>query len=439
MKQNFLPTPVSETLDRTITMDDDIDVAIIKFMSTYKGYTISEVHRALEPRVADPEAITPTMLALNINGWFETRQLHAGSVTEYVLKRWRNIEELKDEKRPTVVRKFKQPDEAIVDPAGRILLAEGVDIGIWKAMSDRKWRTVRDVVCILREFGFNALMVDKRIGKLASNGKWFDRRGNSSRTYRLRPEVQCPSLPPVTAPTVRPALSPVEAPKVALEPLKTLVEAPPVKIEAIAVTRTTEPVSPGDHLYTAIWKVMGDKNEYTVSEIAVLLVDYGFTQGNISPAMSEFFKNGYVMRRDARSPNNRLQYAYRLKDMAMPAFKPKYVVDAPAVEAKPEVQTSTPEVPMHALLQPVSTVEDAPLLEFTLRIKGTPITLREFAQLYDELKNAGLLEREASKGGLLVQASYTIKGTVFTTAELTALVSQMETLEQEFNNDDPLA
>lgn len=441
MKHNFMPPSVSENPDLTITPDDDTDVAIVKFMSSYKAYTSEEVYRALESRVSDPQAIKPTMLALNTQGWFDCSNV-APHLVAYTLRRWRHLEDLMDKKRPTNIRKFKQPDDAIVDPAGRILLSEGIDVGIWKAMSDRKWRTVRDIILILREFGFNALMVDKRIGKLASNGKWFDRRGNSSRTYRLRPEVQCPSIPPVTA-VAAPvtALTPVEAPKVALEAPKTLVEAPPVKIEATAVTRTAEPVNPGDHLYTAIWKVMSDNKEYTVNEIAVLLADYGFTQGNISPAMSEFFKNGYVMRRDTRSPSNRLQYAYRLKNMPMPAFKPKYAVDAPtaAPEAKSEVQTAAaPEVPMPALLQPVSTVEDAPLLEFTLRIKGTPITLREFAQLYDELKNAGFLEREASKGGLLVQASYTIKGTVFTAAELTSLVEQMEKLEHEFNND-PLA
>lgn len=78
----------------------------------------------------------------------------------------------------------------------------------------------------------------------------------------------------------------------------------------------------------------------------------------------------------------------------------------------------------------------AELLAVKIAVKGTEISVSEFATLFKELHAAGFLREARSNPNLttLIEASYTIKGIQFTRSELIELVDKMRTVATNFQN-----
>lgn len=441
MKQQFLPTNVQEVPE--ILMDDDIDVAIVKLMSSFKGYTTNEVYDLLKDKVHDPDAIRPTMLALHTNGFFDHRQLPGTPSVVYVLRSGRTVETLQaDTKRPTRIRKYKMQTTPVIDPAGRVLLSDGIDVAVWKVMQDRRWRSIKNIVALLWEFGFERAAVDRRLDALIRNNQMFDRSGyGATRAYRLKPHVRCP-IP-----------ADVSKEKMLVEQISTEQPEAPTQEEVMAETKPAADVKKaiitnGDTLPEAIWKIMIDHAEYSVSDLALLLSDYGFRYSQVSPVMTTLFQGGFFERREIERPGKVPYYLYKLKpNMEQPpktkrAARAVAKVSEPAAPAAPvETQpvpkepemTDTAAKPAESMLKVVTPTNEAPkpLLDVAITIKGVSITIAQFAQLYQELRAQGLANLPP-KSNSLIEATYTIENASFTRQELFELVEKMNNTARNF-------
>ena len=71
------------------------------------------------------------------------------------------------------------------------------------------------------------------------------------------------------------------------------------------------------------------------------------------------------------------------------------------------------------------------LLSVSLKVKGMDFTLDKYLDLHAELEKAGFAPSRP-KRDTLVQASYTIEGTIFTEEELNELVGKMRILASRF-------
>jgi hypothetical protein len=498
MKHSFLPTTVVETPDTTITMEDDIDVAIVKLMMSYKGYTGDDVCQQLKGRVNDLDAVKPTIFMLNMNGFFDVRTIKDEPV--YTLRRGKQITDLEAVARKTKVRAFKAPEVHVVDPNGVVRADEGVDIGIWKAMSDRKWRALREVVQILKEFGLDFRAVDRRLDTMVRSNRWFDRQGTGGNTfYRLKAHIECPVMeqpkddvkaqfteeaPQAAAPAQITVANPTTLHDLVKDTPNAWTIPPQMEAaETVPPVKAHEDILPGDSLNVAIWKVMSDREEYTVNEIGLLLADYGLTMGSVSPTMSLFSQKGYADRREVKPEAGRSYFVYRLKDIPMPDFptssrtkfaqapvtsvstdaqlkdaveqfnqtpaQPEPVAQAAAQTTTNETKeqenmsksaqaaaTSAASAAASAQAPLLSIVEKnltdlVPLLSMSIEIKGISITLSEFGQLYKGLRAEGFQAGGHAPKGLL-EKTYAIKGTTFTHDELNKLVGMMSDLGLNF-------
>lgn len=328
MKQQFLPTEVPNSSLPVIEPTDDIDVAIVKLMSNFKGYSLDEVYDKLKDQVDDPDAIKPTMFALNTQGWFDSKDYRAAGVVIYTLRRGRTAEMLAaDHKRSTKVRKFRQPEVATIKPEAQILVSEGIDIGVWKAMQDRNWRSVKDIVAMLVTFGFDRIEVDRRLMALIRTNRWFDRTGTGrNTTYRLKAKMTCPVAPSrLMTSMLDSATLPEESPiaedthdtddKVHQEYFPVTIVDQATRKQAMQAVQ----ILPTDTIHEAMWKVMADGEEYTVNDLVLLLEEYGFNEKRISPNMSRHFASGFFTRRNISDNENRPKYAYRLNVEEVPA------------------------------------------------------------------------------------------------------------------------
>jgi hypothetical protein len=484
--KGFLPTTVAETPASTISMDDDIDVAIVKLMMSFKGYTTDEVYQLLRERVSDPEAVKPTMFMLNNHGWFDQTQVHGKPV--YTLRRGKSYQDLETapNRQQLVVRRRKAVEEGVaVNSAGRVIFAEGIDLAIWKVMCDRRWRKPDEIIAILREFNFERAEIDRRLNSMVRSNHWFDRSGTGNRaTYRLKANVPQPEMEkPMEG--LKATFSPDDVPQAA-GAAQIVVPKPTPKLDIMfspllsdetkqrilgdgtaaeeVPAKQSQEIMPGDCMNTAVWKVMSDREEYTANEIGLLIVDYGFTASSASPVMSKFHAQGFVDRREERQPGRKPFFVYRLKDMPMPTFtrtsltklaiapvtkvsKDSELKDAveqfnqtpvqqPVVKAAPAAQPETnetkeDEVTQSAtpLLQIVPSAENtAPLLDCKIVMKGTEISLLEFGQLYKELRAAGFQANRTHKASLIQANGYNIKGVMFSAADLDELVGKMNDL-----------
>jgi hypothetical protein len=436
MKRDFLPPTVPAMSELEIAPDDDTDVAIVKYMSSHKGYTLDEIYSALWYKVQDPEALKPTMFMLNAKGWFDVRHMASTGTTVYVLRPNKTVADLlADTRRPTQVRKkFKLPETASIDPNGKIVISEGADIAIWKLMQDRNWRTAKQILAMLQEFGFEKAVADKRLTKYTNSKSWFDRRGVGSATeYRLKNGVKLP-LPsdaptgPVLVPEPNPlpttVAAHVEAP---VEEVLSVIEntMPEQKIEPVKIDGTEDVIE-------AIWKVMADRKFYTASDLTVLLTDYGFRASQISPVMTRMHQQELFVRTKVPTgakTGPKHAYAYQLVEGAVMPIKAKKTGPKPLQE---QTQQELPE--MHQLVKPVPVVidDEAPLLNIAISIKGHHLTIAQFVQLAIDLKAMGFGGPAVQKPSL-IETQYTIENKMFTRSELKDLYGKILATFEQFD------
>jgi hypothetical protein len=301
----------------------------------------------------------------------------------------------------------------------RILVEEGIDVAIWKLMSDRKWRGAKEIVVAIKDFGFDPAQVENRTASLVRSNRIYDRRGEGPRTvYRLKAHIPMP-IPAneKDEPMEQPAM-----PEVFEEPAVEVIT--PVAVEEQQpVPQKLGEILPGDTLDVAIWKLMADFGEYSAADLAVFLADYDYNPVSISPKLSIFFKAGYVTRRAVEQLPKRPYFVYRLNDLPMPARWQKAAVNESEVQSNNENKEEEVKADLVSSAPP-AVLANQPLFEVSMKIRGVDFTLGEVKELYSELTASGFAVGAPAKKSL-VQASYNIKGVDFTHEELNQLVGKI--------------
>jgi hypothetical protein len=358
-----------------ITAEDSIDSIVIKFIRENPNLNEDEIVGALNPILQMPDKITAALAQLYRAGLvMQTPVLVDGTtLTVYRAKHSALIELAKAQGSNQVVpsKPFKLPEVAILDPNGRIIYEQGLDIAIWKIMQDREWRSIEDIGALLHTYGFHVYAVKTRVKTLHDVGtggvRWFDTtRKNAQRHktrgmfYKLRIGVECPKLGVLSVP----GSAAFEEEKSGDDAVNAIMSgnsvfSMPSQPEAVTTKETivdTE-IRQGDHFPVVLWKVMVGKRDLRVKALAELVAPYGFDSGQCSSLLSAWFKAGYVTRVERMEETDTKPAGfYTLKDMAMPHFpkggRSKFAV-IPEGQVAPVAPAVTEPEPAYDYSQPI--------------------------------------------------------------------------------------
>jgi predicted transcriptional regulator len=338
----------------------DIEVAVMELMSNYRGWTVGDVQQRLKQH-PDVGTVPALMNKFAHEGKFEIMAITARPNT-YTLKRTpvETITSARNKAAPFVHRDPAGTRQAL-DPKGVITVEGGIDLAIWKVMSDYKPRTPGDIRQILVEYKFDGRYVDRRIDTLIRNNRWFDRvakgRGRDT-TYTLKKTMPMPAVAnnastlPAAFSGVKENLSDAIASKFTPKPIAFSghlghsagvidrnVEAIENAIaqerieqkedDAVHAAAAAEPVVETPKVdYTiladdsnaqAIWKAIHDHNWYTTPDIQVL-VQAGKPEINVKAVatlLTKLWQDGMLERQPIEG---KLYFNYRLKEgVPMPA------------------------------------------------------------------------------------------------------------------------
>jgi hypothetical protein len=332
-----------------ITAEDSIDSIVVKFIRENPNLNEDEIMAALIPVIQMPDKITAAISQLYRAGLImQTPVLVNGStLTVYRAKHNALTSLTKAQDAGSITPKmFKLPDVAIVDPAGRIIFEQGMDIAIWKIMQDHEWRSLEDIALLLHTYGFHTHAVKTRVRTLLDVGtggiRWFEttrknkqRRKNPEPYYKLRLGVDCPKLGILSVgkgvaeePEEKSGDEAVDA----ILSGNSVFSVPAQVPEAVAETNTqpqesaveydTE-VREGDHFPVVLWKVMIGKQDLRVRDLGKLVEPYGFDEGMCASIMSVWVHAGYLNKRVTKEEcDMRPVNVYTLRDKPMPTFTP---------------------------------------------------------------------------------------------------------------------
>ena len=374
-----------------ITAEDSVDSVVIKFIRENPNLNEDEIVGALNPILQMPDKITAALAQLYRAGLvMQTPVLVDGTtLTVYRAKHSALIDLARAQNSPSVVpvKPFKLPEVAILDPNGRIIYEQGLDIAIWKIMQDREWRSIDDIGALLHTYGFHAYTVKTRVKTLHDVGsggvRWFDTtRKNAQRHktrgtfFKLRIGVDCPKLgilsvgSGVAAEEEKSGDAAVDAilsgnSVFSMKPMDPATPVPNVEAATTkeVVVSTDTAVRTGDHFPVVLWKVMVGKKDLRVKALSELVAPYGFESGQVSSTMSAWLKEGYVTRVDRKEETDTKPAGfYTLVDMDMPAF-PKGARSRYAV--LPEGQAEPAPVATAAVAEP----DSAAIYDFTQPIQ----------------------------------------------------------------------
>lgn len=412
--------------------DESPQEVVAKLLTDRKGRTMDEILKALKHTNHSDVALRSAVKYIEVNGWLDVTPTGPQREETYTLKPDVHLSTSMAVKSPKM---FKLPETGIVDPIGRITASDGLDLAIWKAMSDRGARTSKQIVGILVLYGFNRGAVYKRLMSLVRKG-WFLRKERTEGThYILRRDTAMPE---------QKAAVEMPDPNTGREELVTTFRPQEhksvVAIEehpAIQPTVTTKPLEPAsiptppllatDTIRIMIWKVMSDYKEYTTPDVVLLLGDMAKTATSVATALSGLDGEGWFDRKEiGRSP----RYSYTLRrSIPMPTDmrrrKAEEKTDAQSEQTETQV-TETKEITVQAVKNTPQL--QAPLVEIAVKIKGRIFTNQEVKQLTSELSllgygHAAQRFNQAPKG--LVTKTIYIKGMEFSDAELEELVNTL--------------
>jgi len=209
-------------------------------------------------------------------------------------------------------------------------------------------------------------------------------------------------------------------------------------------------MSKDDPLIVLIWKAMSDRKPYKSADIAALIqaVRPDLKALRIQNTMSTMKAKGWFITEPAAGLTKgavaglmwRLKpeivdphsYTttdanYKYKNIDKQELEKQVMQIAPEKLEMPSVNTSQSlQTPASKSLVQVrvheSLVQEVPLLDLTVRIKGLPLSLSECRQLVHELRNLGYGKVVAPAQNSLVNRSITIKDTDFSEPELETLI-----------------
>lgn len=172
---------------------EDIDVAMLALMTNYRGWTVGDVQRCLAKH-PDADQIPAIMNKFANEGKFEMT-LTTGRAATYTLKR-KPVETITSARNKAAPFKLADPigTRKAPDPKGMIVLEEGLDVAIWKVMSDNKARTKNEICAMLSEYKFDRIQINRRVDAMINSRNYFDRRdgGHGGMRYSMKKHVPMP-------------------------------------------------------------------------------------------------------------------------------------------------------------------------------------------------------------------------------------------------------
>jgi hypothetical protein len=421
----------------------DIRDCVVDLMSNYRGWTINDVLMRLKDH-PDAKMVAVVMSKYAADGHFTVVRAASGILT-YTMKK-KIMDTTITAKNAKWVQ--REPNARIApDPKGVIRPEEGLDVGIWKVMSDGRARTPFEIRKILAEYKFDSRITDKRLDTLIRTNRWFDRRNQkgSGVAYSLRKDFPMPSLltstESISSQSVQPQAEFKEVdffPKV--ETSMPNAQIAPAVAAPVFVDHSAS-MSKEDSVLVLIWKAMSDRKSYKSSEVAALVQAIRPEQPTlrIQNLMSTMKGKGWFYTAPGLNKGGLSVNVWTLRPEIT---DPTAYTTSPA---KPGVTTATtPTVTQAApAVKPVTTVEEiamttslvqvkvnkapeaAPLLDLTVRVKGQSFTLAECRQLVHELRNLGYGKTVPPAQSSLVSRSITIKNIEFSESELETIVKAL--------------
>ena len=171
----------------------EIEVEILALMRNYRGWTVGDVQRCLIKH-PDADTIPAIMNRFANEGKFDIMTI-AGRPNTYSLKRT-PVETITSARNKAVPFKLQDPigTRKAPDPKGVILLEEGLDVAIWKIMSDGKMRNKNEICAMLAEYKFDRVQANRRVDAMINSRNYFDRRdgGSGGMRYAMKKHVPMP-------------------------------------------------------------------------------------------------------------------------------------------------------------------------------------------------------------------------------------------------------
>lgn len=454
---------------------EDIDNCIVDLMRNYRAWTVGDVQRCLKSH-PDVDLVPSLMNKFAYDGKFEVMITPARPNT-YTLK-----------KQPIVGTigkpgKWIQREEVGVrqapDPKGVIRLEDGIDVGIWKVMSDGKYRTKNEICAILSEYKFDRIQLNRRVDSFINSRNYFDRRtaGAKGMGYALKKHMPMPSTlnvfeqlrPEVSSeltringnlsdqfyPSTITAIAQIDDVIITdrineKENEVAHAAAAAVHVEPVIVAPVIETT---DTMAQAVWKAISDCKPYRSAEVFMLLqtVFPDIKEQSLYARLSQMYGEGLLTRIPDPESKSR-GFIYTLKEgVPMPKSRtigPKSQ-KAEAPEAEPQQEPAQQELPVAQDQEPQDSITPAApqeniemskpslvtvrtvapeiaaakLLDLTVRIKGEIFTLEECRQLTEELQKLGFGQNKHRPKTSLVEQAVMIKGVEFTADELDQIVN----------------
>lgn len=442
-KHGFSPPKSSSAVNLIGSMnvaldpDDYTDVAITKVLADGRERSPVEVRHALAGLGVSDNEVLCTLKRMAIDGILNCRFLgdHAG----YVYSQKTGISRPTTNNKQQKVRMAKENNLEGADPRGTIIAAEGIDVAIWKATCDRKLRNIDEIGEILAQYGFNRGAVKDRVIYLANKG-WYDRQGRAKQTrYSLKKHIVMPeadnrevhneSAKVNSTTTIHTRDEKFTPPTPTLPVTKAAPVAVVPKAEVVNMTDGVDLVlRKEDGMILCIWKTMADYRPYTPTEVGLLLADFGFNPKSVGARMNTLTHRGWFDRE--QQPGQSRQWFYTLR-RDVPPPPPEDAGKAAKVVASTQATlplATTPEPvkveepkPTVVEAKPVAApVQNAPLFEFTVKLKGVEMSHEEANTLAAELVESGFgsIQNTTESSSSLIDFQIRIKGVAYTKEEL---------------------
>lgn len=459
--------------------DDDVIEAVWRLLSDKRERSVFEIREALKGGVLAAEVETAINVLRNEGKLSARRPNNSGWL--YTIKPGISSPAITD---LGPVKKPRTLEQTMPSRSSNhtILAEEGLDMCIWKLMSDLRFRKADEIGNLLHEYGISAVDARARVAILVRRG-WFSRSGTNTRTeYGLKKGIPMPIVdkpvvvedePKVNSTTTLRERSTITMPKPIIPMVSASSPQPPaeVKVEPIAPAAPVTPaLAQGDSTEVAIWKVMSDHQGWLPSEVALLLADFGFRSKTVGIRIGTLFstKQWFTRVEEGRSFRYTLlphieMPAQEAKDADAPApvestttqpqLFPQSAVSAVSEEKASDMTSNYPGtqngnaaavvVPPAVIAAPVAVVKEVPkrsykdstMLSFHASIKGTKFTIEQVKILTQELVANGYGQGKVSmEPPKFLVTQHKIRDQLFTDAELEMLT--LELIDAGFNEPD---
>jgi hypothetical protein len=410
----------------------------------YDRVNSNPVTYAMRKGIPMPEAqkaeheVNPSSIAVNSTTTFRERsvprfdyQPPAHSTAPMVSQSNPQQEEIAVETKPV-----ETPPEV---EALKIDIAEGIEVAVWKVMSDYKEYNVGEVGLLLEDYGFNPKTVATTISTLHLRKGWFERKkveGYKGYVYTLLRDTVMPTpLNQVTAPAV------TATPQEDVQPVQqTLPEMPEVtatssRAEVEIETMAGVAAHLAVHHPEQLLKHLQDKNSKpTETSLHASMAEVGETVNKPKSEPSGPLRINVVIDKIEPPVKPVLPVAPALQPIIEPTMQAQTNAPAPTVTAQhqPAFAAAQPASPPTAQPQeqvPSKMMMGGGMVKFAVQIRNLTFSLPEARQLSKELQAQGfgskrIVPAVEAKG--LLNIVIQIRGTNFPMDQVQAIALELE-------------